>query len=266
MNCTNYQEQIPDWLNKNQTESERIAFENHVAQCGECKKALNATQQVWNLLGEIPSPESSPALRVKFNAMLETYKAGEADKRQPISDLFSKLKNLWTLQPRLQLAYDVGLLVVGLALGYFSNRQNNTQIETLSTQVTEMKQMMMLSLLENPSASERLRAVSYTDDFKDVDTKVVEALLTTLNNDPNINVRLMTIEALTKLANNPIVREGLVQSIIKQDSPLVQSALADAMVKLQEKRSVKSFQQLLKKNNLNELVKTKIEQTIKKLS
>jgi hypothetical protein len=42
--------------------------------------------------------------------------------------------------------------------------------------------------------------------------------------------------------------------------------LADAMVKLQEKRSVKEFKRILRKNNLNIMVKDKIEKSILKLS
>ena len=87
----------------------------------------------------------------------------------------------------------------------------------------------------------------------------------TLNNDENVNVRLMTLDALTKLSHNARVREGLVQSITKQDSPLVQSAIADVMVKLQEKKSIKPLQRLLKQDNLNEMVKDKIKQSINQL-
>ena len=47
---------------------------------------------------------------------------------------------------------------------------------------------------------------------------------------------------------------------------MVQVALADVMVKLQEKRSMKAFRELLKKEGLNDLVKNKIEQTINYLS
>jgi len=61
------------------------------------------------------------------------------------------------------------------------------------------------------------------------------------------------------------VREGLVQSISMQDSPLLQSAIADVMVKLQEKKSIESFRQLLTKKDLNEMVRLKIEQSIHKL-
>jgi hypothetical protein len=68
---------------------------------------------------------------------------------------------------------------------------------------------------------------------------------------------------LTTMApKNPAVREGLVQSIVQQESPLVQSALADVMLKLQERRAVHSFKKLLLQKNLNNLVRSKIEQTI----
>ena len=125
---------------------------------------------------------------------------------------------------------------------------------------------MMLSLLQNPSASQRILAVGYTEEISTVNNKVIDALLTTLNEDPNVNVRLMTLEALVKYSEAPRVREGLVQSISLQESPLLQSAIADVMVKLQEKKSVQSLQKLLHKKDLNQMVKLKIEQSIHKLS
>lgn len=81
-----------------------------------------------------------------------------------------------------------------------------------------------------------------------------------------MNVRLVTLEALADLARDPRVREGLVQSLSRQESPLVQVALADVMLKLQEKRSLKPMRQLLQRPNTNDLVKSKLEQTIKELS
>jgi HEAT repeat protein len=123
----------------------------------------------------------------------------------------------------------------------------------------------MLSLLQDPSASQRIRAVSYTEDINSANSKVTDALFTTLNEDPNVNVRLATLEALAKMARDPKVREGLVRSIDLQESPVMQSAIADIMVKLQEKSSVESLRKLLNKKNLNQMVKTKIENSIQKL-
>lgn len=140
------------------------------------------------------------------------------------------------------------------------------QLEALTAQVREMRELMMLSLLQNPAASERLRAVSYTSEIGAVNPKIAAALLATLNSDPNVNVRLTTLEALTHFARDPAVREGLIQSILQQDSPLMQAALADVMLKLQEKRAIQPFKKLLQQKGLNEMVKTKVEQTILQLS
>jgi HEAT repeat protein len=174
-------------------------------------------------------------------------------------------RQLWAVQPGFRVAYSVVLVVMGLGLGYYFSRPGGEkqQMATLTEQVKDMKAMMTIALLENPSASERMRGVSYTSEIKvGTNKQVIDALFTTLNNDPNVNVRLMTLEALGKLAGNAAVREGLVQSIMEQESPLVQSALADVMLKLQEKRSVQPFRKLLQQKDLNSTVRSKIEETI----
>lgn len=274
INCDQIKDQLTDWFSNQLPDAERVALETHLAQCPACQAEANSTRQLWQLMGNVPTPEPSPMARVRFQAMLDTYKETVTTEQESVFDnLLAKLRQLWVPQTAYRLAYSFVLLSVGIAAGYWFNRPGTTtvavqqqQIDTLSTQVQEMRQMMLLSGLENPSASERLRAVSYTEEINEVDQKVVDALLTTLNNDANVNVRLVTLEALAKLADNPSVREGLVQSIARQDSPMMQSALADIMVKLQEKRSIKPFRQLLHDDNLNHLVKGKIEQSIRDLS
>ncbi|ADB40611.1 HEAT repeat domain-containing protein [Spirosoma linguale] len=274
LNCEQTSEQLTDWLSNQLPDTERASLENHLAQCPACQAEAEASRQLWQLMGNLPAPEPSETARVRFHAMLDTYKdTVQTQNENVFGGLLTKLRLLWTPKPAFQLAYSVILLSVGIGAGYWFHNPGTTtvalqqqQIDTLSNQVQDMRQMMMLSLLENPSASERLRAVGYTEEINSVDDKVVEALLTTLNNDDNVNVRLVTLEALAKLADNAAVREGLVQSITRQESPLLQSALADVMVKLQEKRSIKPLKQLLHDDNLNHLVKGKIAQSIKDLS
>ena len=50
------------------------------------------------------------------------------------------------------------------------------------------------------AASERIRGVSYASEISTINKNVLDALLSTLNNDPNSNVRLMTLDALTDCA------------------------------------------------------------------
>ncbi|GAB3315300.1 hypothetical protein GCM10027299_04360 [Larkinella ripae] len=273
MNCESAREKLIDLLsNPIQIPTpERTILEAHLANCPDCQAELEGTRQLWRALGTVPVPEPGEKVRTRFYAMLETYQHAETKKRQRSwKSILRRLRRFLTPQLAVRVAYSLALVLMGLAGGFWLNDRTKPayeqQITELDTQVKEMRQTVLLSLLENQSATERLRAVEYTKDIEHADEKVVEALLSTLNNDSNENVRLVTLEALVTLAADPAVREGLVQSIVKQDSPLVQAALADVMVKLQEKRSVKPLRQLLRQENLNDFVKVKIEQSIKDLT
>jgi HEAT repeat protein len=257
-------------MNHQMTPTEQDAFEFHLASCKSCQQEFETSKHIFDLLDRVPLPEPSSDMQVRFQGMLDAYKHSLDEKNRFWKNLLFSLQQLWSLQPGLQLAYSIILVMTGLAAGYTINQQDTGngkkhQIQELSLQVEEMQQLMMLTLVENPSASKRLQAVSYTDEISSVKIEVIDALLTTLNEDPNVNVRLATLEALVKFSEVPRVREGLVQSITQQESPLVQSAMVDVMLKLQEKRSVVPLQQLLNKKDLNQTVKIKIENSIHQL-
>jgi hypothetical protein len=271
MECKDYREQFTSYLSDVLFEKERLEIESHLAGCADCRKEFEATRKVWDLMGEIPQPEPSGAMKTNFDVILSNYKKELIVKKNPVSEWINKLREYWSLQAQPRLAFSLLLVAIGLILGYLlrqpgqSATSYNKQIDSLSSQVSEMKQVLLLSLLHDPSASQRIRAVSYTDEISNVNLKVIDALFTTLNEDPNVNVRLSTLEALVKLSRDPRVREGLVRSIDLQDSPIMQSAIADVMVKLQEKSSVQSLQKLLHKKGLNQMVKLNIEKSIQKL-
>ena len=83
------------------------------------------------------------------------------------------------------------MLLIGLGVGYIINSGNatNEQLTNLNAEVYEMKKMMMLTLLEQPRAIDRMKAVQISNEIREPDEKIVDALLKTLNNDPNVNVR-----------------------------------------------------------------------------
>jgi hypothetical protein len=271
MECKDYREQFTALLTDSIHQKERTEIENHLAGCDDCRKEFEAAGKIWNLMGEMPQPEPSASMSTGFETILRNFKIEAGEKRNTVREWLNKIREYWSLQAQPRLAFSLLLVAIGLIGGYLLRQPGqsaisyNRQIDSLSSQVLEMKQVMMLSLLKDPSASQRIQGVSYTEELSSVDLKVIGALFTTLNEDPNVNVRLATLDALVKLAREPKVREGLVRSIDLQDSPLMQSAIADAMVKLQEKSSVKSLQRLLNKKDLNKMVKINIEKSIQKL-
>lgn len=164
------------------------------------------------------------------------------------------------LMPRM--AMGAVIMLLGFAGGYWlRNPAPSADVAGLTREVTELKEMMMLSLLEKESASDRLRAVSLTQEMG-ASEKVTAALLSTLNNDPNVNVRLAALDAITPFVNDSRVRAELVRSIALQESPLVQVSLAELMGAIQEKNSVGELRKLMDSDRTPKEVKEKIRQTI----
>lgn len=277
MNCERTKAELVDYLSRQLSETEHAALTAHLAGCADCRAELQAVQRVWQSLGQVQAavPEPSPQVRPAFYAMLASYKDTlEETPGYSARGFWQWWRELQLPPPARRLAYGLCLLGLGAGGGYWLGTggskpaaADQQQLATLAAEVGEMRQVLLLALIENPSATERLRAVNFTKELDGgADARVVEALLSTLDHDPNVNVRLATLEALAPLAQDPTVRLGLVQALAQQESPLVQSALADVMVQLQERRSVAPLRRLLKQANLDESVKSKIEASINTLS
>ena len=284
MECAFDKTLLTFYLDDQLTAEERAEVEAHLAGCASSREELATSRHLRTLMETMPAPEPPAGTLNRFNAMLDAFKAEPAyaqpdlaqpaHAQRPAPGLIARLKQLFAIHPGFAMAYSLLLVVVGVALGRWFNGPASAaapsgerkQLEELTAQVSDMRDMMMKSLLQNPSASERIRGVSFTSELTTVKPDVIDALLATLNNDPNVNVRLMTLEALTHYASYPAVRAGLVESISGQESPLVQAALADVMLKLQEKNAIRPFKKLLQQKDLNSLVRIKIETAIARLS
>ena len=227
----------------------------------ELQEELKASEEVWLDLEKIPRPAPSGAMDSKFEAMLDGYRA--ANERN------SAINWLPILQDWLSRSWRVGFaaLVIGLLLGWLlvPNARQDTQMADLNSEVQEMKKMMMLTLIDQPKAQERIRAVNMAGELSSSDVKVIQVLAETLNSDENINVRLAALQSMVKYWEFSEARSELVKSISMQDSPLIQTAIADAMLALREKKAIGEFEKLLAKPELNEGVKEKLELTVQKL-
>jgi hypothetical protein len=97
---------------------------------------------------------------------------------------------------------------------------------------------------------------------------VLTTLLDTLRHDPNVNVRLASIDALRSFAAADSVRTGLVDALgsKSQVSPLVQIALIDTLTDIRERRSVDALRTLADDQKQNEVVRQRARRGIQQLS
>lgn len=218
-------------------------------QLTQLRELAGLDDQIHNL--EVTGP--SMKLDAKFYQALSDEK--KASRKSSINFNWS------FLLPRL--AFAVVLILAGFFSGYLlQSPSQKSEVKQLTEEVSELKEMMMLSLLEKESAAQRLKAVSLTSEMPHASSKVTDALFTTLNQDENVNVRLAALEALEPYAKDSNVRSRLIESIALQDSPLVQVALAELMVAIQEKSSVKELKKLLDSDKTPKEVKSKISESI----
>ena len=146
----------------------------------------------------------------------------------------------------LQVVAAAAVLVLGVTLGRATAPAPppDPQLAMLRDELRDMRQMVTLSLLQQQSASERLRGVSFTSQIDRPDNEIASALLDTLMHDPNVNVRLATIDALKPLWARDAVRRGVIEALQRQTSPLVQIALIDFIVEKNSREAADTLRRL----------------------
>jgi RNA polymerase sigma factor (sigma-70 family) len=149
-------------------------------------------------------------MRARFDAALQGYIDGQTESR--VLTALRPSRPSWQSQPWLQFAGAAALLVLGVALGRFvvstPSQQPTSEIALLREELRDTRQMVTLSLLQQQSASERLKGVTTSSQLEQPSTEVVSALLETLKRDPNVIVRLARVDALRRIGNRDAVRKS----------------------------------------------------------
>jgi hypothetical protein len=119
--------------------------------------------------------------------------------------------------------------------------------------------------MQQQSATDRLKGVNWSYRLQEPSADVLRALLDTLMHDANVNVRLATVDALRQFGDQPVVRNGVVAAITKQESPMVQMALIDLAVDLHEKQSISTLRQLVGDQTLDPAVRDRAQKGLAEL-
>ncbi len=251
MKIKNHEEARERWLESVSGElpaNEQLALDKYLMRFPDLKVEFDESALLWeNLEGPIEVP--SDRMDEKFYAMLESHDSKEQ----------KTFSSTWLL------AAAVSMLVMGFALGWLINSPSQSSMIALTSQVNQMQEMMMLTLIEQPKAQDRLKAVNISLELSSADNTVIKALVKALQMDENTNVRLAALEALAAKSDYPEVREALIASIAYQENPLVQIAIAELMVQIEEAGAKPALESLLDRPNINPLAKEKITQSLKSI-
>lgn len=207
MTCSEFAVDIADTLAGSATEPARARANAHMAECASCR----ANAVLWNKLGELPTEEPSLTLPTQFHRRLEA--------RPPAAQ--------WRWMA-VAAAAVVGLFSF-FAGRYTAAKPADGDMATLRHEVRNLREVVALSLLDQQSASERLRGIRYSAALDGTDPEVVDALSRTLRSDPSVDVRLAAADALRRFPMSSTVSESAWQLLEHDDSPLVQIAVIDLL-------------------------------------
>ena len=227
----NLQEVIPQYLAGQLTAAEKASFEAELGRNLELRTEVEQLREFWEALDTLPKEQPSAAMR-----------------------------------PIQQLGLGLVLFTMGIFVGHaVDSSRVSQQIAQLHEEVRNMRQTVALSLLDRQSASARLEGVSWGSRVERPDREVSTALLTALNHDSNVNVRLSSVDALQSMAGDSAIRAALVDAIPTQESPLVQIALIDALVQIHDTAAAGELARISRDAQYNPNVRQRAQWGIQKL-
>jgi anti-sigma factor RsiW len=281
MNGEHIAELLPDYLQNALAREQALQVEQHCEHCANCAQDV----AMWKKLALLPPDQPSPDSRARFDAMLHAYPATtDRSGRLPRRALFPTIAPTfvdsseraarwsffaWLRSPLGAVAWSAALLIFGVFIGTRLNKEatpaHPDEIAAMHAELTNMRQLVALSMLQQQSASERLQGVSWSGLEAHLDPQIQSALLHTLRYDGSVDVRLAALDALSRHASQPQVRKSIGDALQEQQSPLVQVALIDQLAEWRDPDATQRLRNFQQTPNLNPAVRQRAEWAISKL-
>jgi HEAT repeats len=218
---------------------------------------LDAT---WRMLGAIDAPApNSERMRARLDAVIDAVEHTHLPARPRVFRTHV-----------LQGLAAAAVLVIGIGIGWLARSERTrpaeaSEITAMRSEMRDLREMVSLSLMQQQSASERLKGVSFTTRIEQPGNEVMLALLDALMHDPNVNVRLVTIDALKRFAASESVRRGVIEALARQTSPIVQIALIDFVVETNGRGAADALRGLAGDPMLDQAVRARATLALKQI-
>nr|WP_321247988.1 HEAT repeat domain-containing protein [uncultured Psychroserpens sp.] len=262
MDCKNIEQHIVDYLDGQLSVEESKHITKHIASCDSCKTIYDETKALFSAFENVEEEMPSDNLRTGFYKLLEEEKQLLDDKIVQLS----QQKKEFPWKQAFQIAASIIFMFGGYFLGsHNSKRTSNQEISALQQETIELREDMMLAMIENQSPSKRIQAVNFTESFVKPDIKILEALIGRMQYDGNMNVRLAAAEALSEFPKSTIVKDAFIEALTTQKDPSLQIAIIQFLVKIQEKRAIAPMQQLLEESDTPDFVKDQVNSGISQI-
>jgi len=261
-----------DYLDRAVDAETGAAMRAHLINCEQCRKEVDQMREMLLTMADQEMRQPGHGLRDNFQVMLQSELNMEtADDllRRPMEGKEEKAgvkgRIAWMTAAACILLF--GGIWIGSMLGsrktpdvssYMPNK-----LDTMQREIKEMKEAMLYSLIDNESASQRIKAVGYVEEMSNPDQHVLQVLVNTLNHDKNVNVRLAALYSLASFADSRQVRDSLVTSLPKQTEPLIQVMLINLLAEKKDNRAIAPIRDIISNKNTLPAVKDAAQRSLR---
>lgn len=208
-------------------------------------------RHLWAALEDLPRDEPSAGLRRAFYRELET--AGS-------EGLAARLRAWLGLGSNMGWVTAAGCLVLGFGLSQalFQTDAGGTgaaapddRLAALEQNVSMLNRELVLGRLTASSTGTRLQGVVQASNLAEQDQEVARALLATAMQDRSQSVRSAAIDALGPQLNNAEFAGQLMSQLENAESPIVQLALVDLVLRYGNASQLQQLRVLAEQNRLH---------------
>ncbi len=208
-------------------------------------------QALWERLGELPQHQPSDQLRRQFYDQLANSK-----RQSGWQQLVSNLRG-WFQQPLVPAALSLalGLWLGGQYLGS-PTTDGSERLDALQAQVTSLNTTLALNLMQNAAIGDRLSGIELASGLAASSAELDQALLARVQNDDSQSVRSAALAALGPRIGRDEVWQPLQRLLTQADSPLVQLALADQILRWGQAEQLEHLQTVANGSQLHPDIKS----------
>lgn len=252
MNCEQREDLIIKYFEQELDKHQSDELKRHIEECSKCQEMFHQYEDLYKGFVDPISIKPEASLNDNFEKILQQ----EIENQDSNKTLKIEI-NRATLHTVFKYA---AVLIIGLFIGFMvNNNKGEEEIAVLQKQVEETRNLMVLAMLQNDSPSSRMHAVSMTSESKS-NMEIINALIQTFQNDANVNVRLAALNALYNYRLDENIQQIFLHSLTQDNDPRIQIRLIDILVEIDSEKAVPEFYKMLQDNDLNTVVKYKIEE------
>ena len=246
----------------------------HLETCAACHREAEELRELLTTMSNSTLEIPPTALRESFNMMLQSELNMQTT--TTIIEEFPAttvgpgpaVRTLRFSSPLWRIAAAVILVAGGIGIGMSIRTKppestTTSEIAAMRKELKEMKEEVMFNLINDESASQRIKAVGYVEQMSSPDQQVIDALLHTLDHDKSVNVRLASLYSLSRFADRQAVRDSLVTSLKLQTDPIIQVVLINLLAEKREPKAIAPIKDIMTNKKTMQEVRDAAQRSLK---